>query len=105
VKVDFRCSRTLSAGMASVSSTSKLVCGVFSSCYSRWSRRLPLQSITFFITEDNLNEAGRSKVTHITFLSLDYSAAEDASEAVLKTYFLLMIVHDKYVFYLIGKVN
>jgi len=29
---------------ASASSTSKLVCGVFSSCYSRWSRRLSLQS-------------------------------------------------------------
>jgi len=52
----FRSSRTLSAGMASASSTSKLACGVFSSCtcrfafgaenicYSRWSRRLSLQS-------------------------------------------------------------
>ena len=44
VEVDFRCKRTLSAGMTSASSSSKLSCGVFSSCYSRWSRRLPLQS-------------------------------------------------------------
>jgi len=42
--LDFRSRRNLSAGMASDSSTSKLACGVFSSCYSRWSRRLPLQS-------------------------------------------------------------
>jgi len=44
VEIDFRCRRTLSAGMASASSTSKLAFGVFSSCYSRWSRRLSLQS-------------------------------------------------------------
>jgi len=43
-EVDLRYRRKLSAGMASVSSTSKLACGVFSSCYSRWSRRLSLQS-------------------------------------------------------------
>jgi len=60
VEVNFRFRRTLSAGMASASSTSKLVCGVFCSCtcrfafgaenicYSRWSRRLPLQSTICF---------------------------------------------------------
>jgi hypothetical protein len=32
--VDIRC--RLSAGMASASSTSKLICGVFRSCFSRW---------------------------------------------------------------------
>jgi len=44
IVVDFRYRRTLSAGMASASSSSKLSCGVFRSCYSRWSRHPSLQS-------------------------------------------------------------
>ncbi|WP_234447968.1 hypothetical protein, partial [Viridibacillus soli] len=41
--VDLRSRRTRSAGMASASSSLRS-CGVFTSCYSGWSRRLPLQS-------------------------------------------------------------